>query len=484
MYDVRPKRAAGDHAHTHAQNRFAVIPTTEKLGADANYGGRGVRIAFLDSGFYPHPDIADRIVAYADISGEEPLLDTNFEPAGHHWHGMQTTVTCAGDGRLSDGIYRGIANSAELVLVKVSRAGRITDESIEAGLSWVIANREKYNIRILNMSLGGDCDLATSESAINRLAERLVEDGVVVTVAAGNSANRRPIPPAASPSVITVGGYGDENAYSANRFDLYHSSYGETADGVVKPELIAPAVNVAAPILPGTKDYVSAEVLSMLASVPDYAFRPLLEEFHRDSGLRNEVLSISDRNARAAVEDELRRRKIVATHYQHVDGTSFAAPITASVVAQMIEANSSLTPAAVKNILASTATKLAGRSAIRQGFGVLNARAAVELAAVETHLSGPAFGLPRIDGSKILFTFHSDAAASVTLVGDLNGWSEPGIELSRSVDGLWRAEVPCVPAGSYRYKFLIDGERWTEDPSHGFKSEDGFGGFNSILHVG
>ena len=58
------------HDHSHAQNRFAVIPTAEKLKAAPSLTGRGVTIAFLDSGFYPHPDFADRIVAFYDISRE------------------------------------------------------------------------------------------------------------------------------------------------------------------------------------------------------------------------------------------------------------------------------------------------------------------------------------------------------------------------------------------------------------------------------
>jgi hypothetical protein len=48
---------------------------------------------------------------------------------------------------------------------------------------------------------------------------------------------------------------------------------------------------------------------------------------------------------------------------------------------------------------------------------------------------------------------------------------------------LWTAATPCQPAGTYRYKFVVDGERWIEDPSHGFKEEDGLGGFNSLLQI-
>ncbi len=285
------------------------------------------------------------------------------------------------------------------MLVKVSRTGKIGDAEIEAGLRWVIANRERHGIRILNISLGGDCDLPTADSTINVLVEDLVSSGVVVTVAAGNSADARSGPPASAPSAITVGGYSDENKFSSAEFDLYHSSHGATADGLIKPELIAPAMFVAAPILPDTPDYEAAELLSMLVSAPDYAFGPLIEENWKAAGLDADVLRMDRESARQIVEFALHRRKVVATHYQHVDGTSFAAPITASVVALMLEANPDLTPAAIKNILVSTASRLTGRPAIRQGFGVINATMAVEMAARETHhLEKEHYHPPRIVG--------------------------------------------------------------------------------------
>lgn len=477
-------KAVESHDHSHAQNRFAVIPTAEKLNADASLMGRGVTIAFLDSGFYPHPDFAGRVERFHDISREEGSFEKIAAPMPHHWHGTQTVVSCAGDGKLSNGIYRGLASDAKLVLVKVSKNGRIADESIEHGLRWVIANREKYNIRILNMSLGGDADLPTHESCINQLIEELIATGVVITVAAGNSAESRSIPPANAPSVITVGGYSDENQFEVENFDLYHSSFGLTADGLVKPELIAPAMYVAAPILPETADYKAAEMLSMLAVSPDYELTLLLEKYWNDAGLEFDVLSLGDEAKRRLVDDELIRRKVVATHYQHVDGTSFAAPITASVIAQMIEANQNLTPATVKNLLISTATKLAGHPRMRQGFGILNAGLAVERARDERHfLNGDNHFPPRVEGKQIQFTYHDDKATNVTLSGDFNMWRTNDVLFKKTEHGLWRAAIPCQPAGEYRYKFLVDGSRWTEDPSHGLKEDDGFGGFHSILNI-
>ena len=67
---------------------------------------------FLDSGFFPHPDYADRVIAFKDISGEEKSFGEKAEPQGFHWHGTQTVVSCAGNGKLSDGVYSGLASNS------------------------------------------------------------------------------------------------------------------------------------------------------------------------------------------------------------------------------------------------------------------------------------------------------------------------------------------------------------------------------------
>ncbi|HWS87618.1 MAG TPA: S8 family serine peptidase [Pyrinomonadaceae bacterium] len=476
------------HEHAHAQNRFAVIPTPERLKADTVRTGRGVRVAFLDSGFYPHPDLIEprsRIVAFKDISGEEASLDAVREPEPWHWHGTMVAVAAAGNGRLSEGVYRGLASEAEVVLVKASAGGEITGESIARGIEWVIENRERYNIRVLNISLGGDADLPHALSDIDRAAERAVAAGIVVVAAAGNSGcGERPhsIPPANSPSVITVGGYSDGNRLDGEGFDLYCSNYGATADGVVKPELIAPAMYVAAPILPDTPSYRAAEALSRLAHAPDYFFGGLLAGLWREADLPESVLDEETEATRARVEAQLRERKIVATHYQHVDGTSFAAPVVSSVVAQMLEADPRLTPAAVKQLLISTAVRVGSAPLLRQGYGVLDARRAVEEATREIHsLSAENFGPPRVEGGRLVFFYHDDTAASVALAGDFNGWEFS--PLKREEDGLWRVRIDLPAGGRYRYKFVADGARWTEDPANGFKEDDGFGGLNSVLNI-
>jgi serine protease AprX len=475
--------SAPNHNHEHTPNRFGVIPTPVRLNANPDYTGKGVTVAFVDSGFYPHPDLVtpiNRVVAHEDLDQRRPLSTEPVE--SWQWHGTQTSVAAAGNGQLSNGTYRGLAHEAELVLVKVSERGRITEELIAQGIQWVIANRERYNIRVLNMSLGGDEDVPCSRSIVDQAAEEAVSQGITVIAAAGNSGadGSHSIPPANSPSVITVGGYTDHNQLNGNKLDLYHSNFGSTADGTVKPEIVAPAMWVAAPILPGTRSYERAEALSRLSAAVDYELPDLARELKEVAELPEQVANADTTGIRTYVETALQQEKIVAAHYQHVDGTSFAAPIVTSVVAQMIQANPKLTPGAIRNILISTADRIVTEPVIRQGYGVVNARRAVEFAKTELHtLNVVGCKPPRVENGRLMFIFHDDGAHSVSVAGDFNGWSQT--LLKRNESGLWFTDIVIPGTGRFEYKFIINGQRWIEDPSNGMKAPNNYGGLNSVL---
>jgi len=474
------------HDHQHGPNRFAVIPTARRLKANTEYTGDGVVVAFLDSGFYPHPDLANRVVGYHDVTGEQPYLISNQPAEAWQWHGTQTAVAAAGNGYLSDGLYRGLAHKSKLVLVKVSERGRISEDNIARGIRWMIANRKRYDIRVLNISLGGDEDVPCSRSIIDQAAEEAISHGIVVVAAAGNSGGegRHAIPPANAPSVITVGGYSDHNELNGDRLALYHSNFGITADGTVKPEIVAPAMWIAAPILPGTRTYGRAEALSRLAAAADYELSGLARELEEAAELPGQLVRSGATEIRAHVETALKHEKIVAAHYQHVDGTSFAAPIVTSLVAQMIEANPRLTPGAIKNIVISTADRIATEPVIRQGYGVVNARRAVELAKTEQHaLNVVGCKPPRVENGRLMFVFHDDEAVSVSVVGDFNSWNQLATPLKRNGSGLWSTEIVIPGAGRFEYKFIVNGDRWIEDPGNGMKAPDNYGGLNSVLVI-
>jgi serine protease AprX len=284
--------------------------------------------------------------------------------------------------------------------------------------------------------------------------------------------------------VITVGGYNDGNQLNNSELDLYCSNFGLTVDGLVKPELIAPAIWVAAPILPGTEFYRRAEALSQLAAAPDYLLGGLAGQLGQAVQLPEVIHQASVAEIRAAVETILIESKIISTHYQHVDGTSFAAPIVNSVVAQMLEANPKLKPRVIKNILISTADRLAHQPLMRQGYGVLNARRAVEEAARESHSDHDGeLTPPRAENNRLVFCFHHDTAESVALAGDFNGWNPARSALTKQQNSIWRIAVEMLPPGSYQYKFLVNQQHWMDDPNNGLKLPDEYGGFNSVLHV-
>jgi serine protease AprX len=189
--------------------------------------------------------------------------------------------------------------------------------------------------------------------------------------------------------VLTVGGLDDQNRLSFAAYGMYHSSFGPTVDGLQKPEVIAPGIWVAAPILPGTPTAAQAELLSRLDAASDDELGPQLAaargtdaELDAASGLAPAVL-------RQLVRLKLKDQKVISGAYKHVDGTSFASPIVASIAAQMLEANPRLLPHEVKRIAVRTARRIAGVDVDRQGFGAVDAESAVR-AAVEARSVGTA----------------------------------------------------------------------------------------------
>src|SRR6266498_649313 len=236
----------GPHFPIKTADDFIVIPTGLRINADPRFTGKGVTICFIDSGFYPHPDLIatkNRIKKIVDIAAYSPI----FSPEDASRHGTMTTVVCAGDGYLSKGLYKGIASDAELVLLRVQdQNGKISTGNIVKALKWVLENHEEHNIRIVNISLGGDETVSYKQSEIDKLAEELIKTGIVVVAAVGNDDETTIKPPANSLNVIAIGGVDDDNILDQSFNKLYHSSYGITIDQLMKPELVAHAIWIAA----------------------------------------------------------------------------------------------------------------------------------------------------------------------------------------------------------------------------------------------
>jgi serine protease AprX len=362
------------------------LPVPLRMDADERFTGRGVTIAFLDSGFYAHKDLVEpvnRIVAYHSIFAAEDDPAFLQKPDVASWHGMMTSVVAAGNGHLSDGLYRSIAPEANVVLVKIGKTGRIPESNIETGLRWVFANKEKYGIRIVNISAGGDFEQSYLHNTLCQLVEQVVKAGLIVVCAVGNAglAPGHPVlPPASAPSSIAVGGLDDQNSLDRARRGMYRSSYGPTLDGLQKPEVIAPGIWVAGPILPHTPTADQAQLYALLDKAADADLRRIIVSHEGVDKAIDEARDLPVSLLRQLITIKLHEGNVINQHYKFVDGTSFAAPIVSSIVACMLEANPKLTPPQVKRILIETAERVAGVEVDRQGWGVVVPRKAVEMA--------------------------------------------------------------------------------------------------------
>ena len=366
-----------------------------RLGADERFRGRGVTVAFLDAGFYAHPDLVEprqRILRYVDVTDPRAAYPRLLRPDESSWHGMMTSVVACGNGTLSAGHYRGLASEANVVLVKVGTARRITHENLRRGLEWVVRNRARYGIRIANVSCGGDFEASYLHDDLSQAAEKATRAGILVVAAVGNlglSPGHPDLPPASAPSVLTVGGLDDGNHLHRAGHDIYHGSWGPTVDGLQKPEVIAPAIWVAAPILPGTPTSAEASLHVHLATSRDDELDVILEAHAGVDPALDAARHLAPPLLRQLVEAKLRDGNVISGAYKHVDGTSFAAPIVSSLAAQMLEANPDLRPHEVKSILVSTARRLPHVPVDQQGWGVVEPADAVEEALARAG-AGPA----------------------------------------------------------------------------------------------
>src|SRR5690242_2176836 len=362
------------------------LPVPVRMDADERFTGRGVTIAFLDSGFYAHKDLTEpvnRIVAYHNIFSPSDDLSNLQAHDVASWHGMMTSVVAAGNGYLSDGLYRSIAPKANVVLVKIGRTGRISESNIESGLRWVLANKQKYDIRIVNISAGGDFEQPYLENTLCRVVEDAVKAGLTVVCAVGNAGlmpGHPVLPPASSPAAIAVGGLDDQNSLDRARRGMYRSSYGPTIDGLQKPEVIAPGIWVAGPILPHTPTADAAQLYAELDAAADDQLKEIILAHAGIDKQLDEAHDLSVPLLRQLITIKLREGNVINQHYKFVDGTSFAAPIVSSIVACMLEANPKLTPQQVKRILIDTAERVDGIEVDRQGWGVVVPRKAVAMA--------------------------------------------------------------------------------------------------------
>ncbi len=195
------------------------------LGNDAEMAYRkNIGVAILDTGIYPHIDFDCRIRAFLDMVHGRTL------PYDDNGHGTHVAGILAGSGAALNGKYKGVAPGCDIIAVKVlDESGNGNKEQVIEALDWIKANRIKYNIRIINISVG------TTQKESHRdliyAVESAWDDGFIVVAAAGNMGPGQGsiTAPGSSRKVITVG--------SADMLVRHQgiSGRGPTCDCIIKP---------------------------------------------------------------------------------------------------------------------------------------------------------------------------------------------------------------------------------------------------------
>lgn len=270
--------------------------------------GKNIGIAVLDTGISNHIDLNDNLVYFKDYIN---MRKTAYDDNGH---GSHVSGIISGNGYKSKGRFKGIAPDSKIIMLKcLDKSGNGKIDNAEKGLDFIIDNRDRFNIRIVNISVGSIKKTDDNETErLVKAVEELWKLGFVVIVAAGNNGPDKGsvTAPGNAKSVITVGA-SDDNMVSGNDRRKNYSGRGPTEICVVKPEIVCPGTG---------------------------------------------IISCNNKNG-----------------YSTKSGTSMAVPIVSGIVALMLERKPDLTNKEIKKKMYETAIDV-GLPKNHQGWGEINAR--------------------------------------------------------------------------------------------------------------
>ena len=376
-----------------------VVGAMERTGAtigatavrqETGYDGSGVGVAVIDSGVTSwHDDLTDsagaqRVLQFVDF------VNGAVTPYDDYGHGTHVAGIVAGNGFDSGGARSGIAPGADLIVLKTldaSGSGNVSD--VIAALDYVVANRDAFNIRVVNLSVAAGVYESYNTDPLTLAAKRAVEAGIVVVTAAGNrgrsvdglDAYGGITAPGNAPWVLTVGA--SSHMGTTDRTDdamAAFSSRGPTPiEYAAKPDIVAPGVGIESLSDPTSALYATKSSFLLSGTVPT-AYLP----------------------------------------YLSLSGTSMAAPVVSGTVALMLQANPTLTPNQVKAILQYTAQVYPSYDPLTEGAGFLNAKGAVELSQAFAASSSGLQATPAEWSGRLIW--GNQLVSGGRLTADANAW--------------------------------------------------------------
>lgn len=316
-----------NYGNSYTQLNLINVPAVH----DSGYNGTGVTICVLDAGFdnLPHEAFSSmNIIAAYDFVNNDP----NVANQGDMGEGSHGTATLSIIGGFKEGSLIGPAYGADFILAKTENTDSETpveEDNWVAALEWA----DSIGVDVTSTSLGyldydppftsyTWQDMDGNTAIITIAGDLAVAKGIVVVNSAGNNGfdptHNTLGAPADGDSVIAIG------AVTSSGTRTSFSSVGPTADGRIKPDLMAMGSNV----------------------------------YHAGS---------------------------VGNQYWSGGGTSYSCPLVAGVCAILLQKNPSLTPMEVLQILRSTAS-LSSNPNNEYGWGIIDALDAINSTVVPVEL--------------------------------------------------------------------------------------------------
>jgi serine protease AprX len=304
----------------------------------ANLKGSGIGIAVIDSGINGGKDFSLSNGTGSRIVYNQNFVNGQSSVSDLYGHGTHVAGILAGNGLNSRGTtfhktFMGVANNANLINLRVlDQNGSGKDSTVIAAIQAAVNLKSRYNIRVINLSLGRPVYESYKLDPLCLAVEAAWKAGIVVVVAAGNNGrdNWHNIDgygtitaPGNDPYAITVCAM--KSVGTATRADdqiASYSSKGPTLlDHIVKPDIVAPGNMIVSVLASSTAKLVKANPANIVA------------------------LSSYSTSTKGT------------SSYFTLSGTSMATPVVSGAVALMLQKNAKLTPDQVKARLMRSAYK-------------------------------------------------------------------------------------------------------------------------------
>jgi serine protease AprX len=282
--------------------------------------GAGVTVAVIDTGIAPTGPLADRLVT---VDGGAQCVNLSPEPGCADSYGHGTFIA---------GLVNGVAPDATLLALKLSgRDGNSDVSRLLTAIDWVLANKDRYNVKVVNLSVRTYSPLSYRLDPVNLAVERMWAAGILVSVSAGNQGpgEKSIAKPADDPWVVTTGSTDDHGTVSVadDTISDFSSRGPSIPDGVAKPDVVVPGRSLVSLRSPGS-------------------------------------------------EADLRHPYFVDATQRRGSGTSFSTGITSGAAAVLLAADPTATNNRVKFALMASGRAVPGAAASAAGAGVFDLEAA------------------------------------------------------------------------------------------------------------